>query len=99
MYTLATDLKHHPRGSAAGTTTDPRSCRTMKREFNPESYRMNEKGDPGYLFVLPTAQSSSTPDCLVYNLKLSVDSLLFISPMSSSYITGRSMISSSFPLR
>lgn len=96
MYILATGLKYRPRGSAAGTTTDPCSHRTTKREFNLESYRMNEKGDPGYLFVLPIARSSSVPDC---NLKLSVDGLLYISPTSSSYITGKSMISSSFPLR
>lgn len=53
---LATDLKYRLRGSTEGTMTDPCSHKTTKREFNPESYRMNEKGDPGYLFILPFAE-------------------------------------------
>lgn len=43
------------KGSAAGTTTEPCSHRTMKREFNPKSYSINEKGNSGYLFILPIA--------------------------------------------
>lgn len=80
-----------PGGSAAGTTTDP-----VPQNYNPESYRMNEKGDPLHLFVPPVATS---PACLVRNLKLSVGWLLYIPLVSSSAVTGRSLISSSFPLK
>lgn len=75
--------------------------RTTTGEFNPESWRMNEKGNPRYVFILPVAYTctSSNLDCLVCNLKLSVASLLYISPIAPGYVTGRSMISSSFPLR
>lgn len=73
--------------------------RTTTGEFNPESYTMNEKGNPRYVFILPVTYTSSDLDCLVCNLKLSVAGLLYISPMPPGYVTGRSTISSSFPLR
>lgn len=99
VCTWAIDLNDCPRGSPAGTTTDPCSHRTKKGELNPKSYRINEKGNSGYLLILPIAQSSFIPNCLVCHLKPSVDGLLRISPTSSSCTTGRGMIPSSFPLR
>lgn len=80
-YILGTDLNFCPEHSAAGTKTDPFSHWTTKGEINPESYRVNEKGNPGYLFVLPTTYTSSVPDCLVSNWKLSVADLHHILPI------------------
>lgn len=55
VYTWAIDLNYCLRGSAAGTTADPCSHRTTKGELNPKSYSINEKGNSGYLFILPIA--------------------------------------------
>ena len=80
-YILATDLKCCPRGSPAGTTTDPCSHRTRRENSILRGTRWMKRV---ILDIYSSSPLHRVLDCLVCNLKLSVDGLLCISLTSSS---------------